>query len=68
MGDLYDKPFVPYSIVWRSAQLYLDAARAHPTRLFVVLRGNHDASRDLEASAPSTSSRGWSPRPRTSAA
>jgi hypothetical protein len=49
LGDLYDKPFVPYSIVWLSAQLYLNAARAHPHVLFVVLRGNHDASRDLES-------------------
>jgi Calcineurin-like phosphoesterase len=49
MGDLYDKPFVPYSTVWRSAQLYLTVAQRYPKTLFVVLRGNHDASRDLEA-------------------
>jgi hypothetical protein len=49
MGDLYDKPFVPYGVVWCSAQLYLNAARAHPNTTFIVLRGNHDASRDLEA-------------------
>jgi len=49
MGDLYEKPFVPYSTVWRSAQLYLTVAQRYPKTLFVVLRGNHDASRDLEA-------------------
>jgi hypothetical protein len=49
LGDLFDKPFVPYSIVWRAAQLYEAAAYLHPNTTFIVLRGNHDASRDLEA-------------------
>src|SRR5277367_6305370 len=49
LGDLFDRPVVPYAIVWRAAQLYIDTARRYPQTIFVVLRGNHDASRDLEA-------------------
>ena len=49
MGDLYDRAIVPYGVVWRTAQAYLEAAFRHPSTLFVVLRGNHDASRNLEA-------------------
>jgi DNA repair exonuclease SbcCD nuclease subunit len=48
MGDLFDKFVVPYTVVWRAAQLYIAAQEAHPKTTFVVLRGNHDASRDLE--------------------
>ena len=49
LGDLFDRPYVPYSVLDRAAQLYLNAARSHPDTEFVVLRGNHDASRDMEA-------------------
>jgi hypothetical protein len=48
VGDLFDKFVVPYTVVWRAAQLYITAQHAHPKTTFVVLRGNHDASRDLE--------------------
>ena len=60
LGDLFDRPYVPYSVLDRAAQLYLNAARSHPDTEFVVLRGNHDASRDMEAVSASTSSRGSS--------
>lgn len=43
VGDLFDAMVVPYSVVWAAAQAYLDAPGKH-----VVLRGNHDASRDLD--------------------
>jgi hypothetical protein len=46
MGDLFDKMVVPYSVVMRAASLYRQAARCNEACTFVVLRGNHDASRD----------------------
>lgn len=48
MGDLFDKWFVPYGIVWEAATTYITAARARPDVLFIVLGGNHDVSKDLE--------------------
>jgi len=49
MGDLFDKAVVPYSVVYRAADEYLTAARNYPETEFVILRGNHDTSRDLQA-------------------
>jgi hypothetical protein len=49
LGDLFNAPVVPYSVLWRAAQLYLEAANLHHQAEFIILRGNHDASRDLEA-------------------
>ena len=49
MGDLFDKAVVPYDVIMRAANLYRVAARKYPDTTFFVLRGNHDASRDLEA-------------------
>lgn len=48
VGDLFDKFRVPEEVILFAAQVYLDAARKHPEIEFVVLRGNHDASRDQE--------------------
>ena len=48
-GDLFDKPVVPYEVIWRAAETYRMSAALRYESLFVVLRGNHDASRDLEA-------------------
>ncbi len=45
MGDLFDKSVVPYRIVLQAAEAY---KRASPDAEFVVLRGNHDGSRDAE--------------------
>ena len=49
MGDIFDRAVVPYIDVWRAAHFYRCAARIHRDTTFIVLRGNHDASRDLEA-------------------
>lgn len=48
MGDLFDKPYVSYDTISRAADIYLDAAARRPKTTFVILRGNHDASRDME--------------------
>lgn len=46
MGDLFDKFIVPINVVLRAADAYIDAARHQAGCRFVVLRGNHDVSRD----------------------
>lgn len=48
MGDLFDKMVVPYSVVFSAAMAYRAAAQRNPDTTYVVLRGNHDASRDLD--------------------
>lgn len=48
MGDIFDKPVVPFNVLLGTAELYRNAARANPNTRYVVIRGNHDASRDLE--------------------
>lgn len=48
MGDLFDKFIVPVEIVIWAADRYIEAAAAAPNTTFVVLRGNHDVSRDTE--------------------
>lgn len=48
MGDLFDKSVVPAAVVLQAAEIYQEAARAHPNTTFVILRGNHDVSRDSE--------------------
>lgn len=48
MGDLFDKWTVPYTIIYEAAQAYLKAAAENPLVTYVILQGNHDASRDLE--------------------
>ena len=68
MGDLYDKPFVPYGVVWCSAQLYLKPRAPTPTRRSSSCVATMTPAAIWRPSAPSTSSRGWSPRRRTSAA
>lgn len=45
MGDLFDQMFVPYAVVWAAYNAYREAP-AGPQR--VVIRGNHDASRDAD--------------------
>jgi DNA repair exonuclease SbcCD nuclease subunit len=49
MGDLFDKAYVSYDIIVSAALAYQAAAAAHPKTTFVILRGNHDIKRDLEA-------------------
>lgn len=46
MGDLFDKFNVPYEIVLRAADIYVRAAQKQRFCQFIILRGNHDVSRD----------------------
>lgn len=46
MGDLFDKFTVPAAVVIKAADLYIAAARRNPDCRYIVLRGNHDVSRD----------------------
>ena len=48
MGDLFDKPIVPYTVVYFAAHTYIEATKTNPLVTYVVLQGNHDVSRDLE--------------------
>lgn len=48
MGDLFDKPHVPYATLLRAARLYRTAARLHQNTIYVVMNGNHDVSRDAD--------------------
>ena len=48
MGDLFDKPHVPYAVLLRAARLYRAAAKLRPITTFVVINGNHDISRDAD--------------------
>lgn len=45
LGDLFDTPAVERSIVAAAIDLYRSEAAAHPYRMYVVLAGNHDRSR-----------------------
>lgn len=52
MGDLFDERDVPYEVVLLAVQAYKLAASTNPNSVYVVERGNHDASRIAgEASA-----------------
>ncbi|WMC09573.1 metallophosphoesterase [Oceanimonas pelagia] len=46
MGDLFDRPHVPESLVLRVYRTYKQACAGHPDTTFVLIEGNHDASRD----------------------
>jgi DNA repair exonuclease SbcCD nuclease subunit len=48
MGDLFDKPIVSLGVIHRVALAYLQVADDHPEVQFVILKGNHDDSRDME--------------------
>src|SRR4051794_6184961 len=48
MGDLFDRAVVPYETIVSAARLYMDAAAKFPRTKFVILRGNHDTSRDAD--------------------
>jgi DNA repair exonuclease SbcCD nuclease subunit len=51
MGDIFDKKIVPYEVILEAAQAYKDAAYLNSAQ-FIVIRGNHDASKDsLDKSA-----------------
>lgn len=46
MGDLFDKFVVPPEVVLRAAEAYRRAANQNPGTAYIVMMGNHDASRD----------------------
>lgn len=48
VGDLFDHPFVAFSVVLDAARAYHEAAAASPSTTFVVLAGNHDIPRNTE--------------------
>lgn len=48
LGDLFDRYVVPPEVVLRAAFAYRRAAAAHPGTDYVILMGNHDASRDVD--------------------
>jgi DNA repair exonuclease SbcCD nuclease subunit len=48
LGDLLDRPVVPYDVIVRAARIYAHAGQCHPETQFLILQGNHDVSRDLE--------------------
>lgn len=48
MGDLFDKFIVPPEVVLFAAHSYMAAADKNPNTLYVVLRGNHDVSRNRD--------------------
>lgn len=48
VGDLFDKMFVPYTIINQAYEAYRDAIIRNPSTTYVVLRGNHDGSRDAD--------------------
>lgn len=52
MGDLFDTREVPYEVVLFAARAYKLAAEQNPNAVYIVERGNHDASRTVgQASA-----------------
>lgn len=48
LGDLFDKFIVPPEVVLFAAGAYLEAASKNPNTLYVILRGNHDVSRNTD--------------------
>lgn len=48
VGDLFDKFYVPFNVIWRTAETYKEAVVRNPGTTYIVLRGNHDASRDAD--------------------
>lgn len=48
MGDIFDKMVVPYTVIAKTVAAYRAALAARPDTTFALLRGNHDADRDLD--------------------
>lgn len=46
MGDIFDKAIVSPTIVLQTYESYLQAMVKHPTTTFVLIKGNHDITRD----------------------
>ncbi|AKU43588.1 metallo-dependent phosphatase [Caulobacter phage Seuss] len=48
VGDLFDEAIVPYGVIFRAARAYAEASGRNPQVKYILYRGNHDASRDVE--------------------
>lgn len=48
LGDVFDKPYVSYDLIANTATVFNQAARKNPKTTFVILKGNHDLTRNLE--------------------
>jgi len=48
VGDLFDSFQVGNMTVFAAAMIYREASRKNPHTKYIVLRGNHDASRDVD--------------------
>jgi len=49
VGDLFDHPYVPHSVVMAALHAVQSAAAARPTTQFVMMAGNHDMPRKVTA-------------------
>lgn len=47
-GDIFNAFSESEATVLRTAYIYMDSAKANPNVKYVILRGNHDASRDAD--------------------
>lgn len=47
-GDIFNEFAVPEYVTLRAAMEYKEAAKQNPHVIYIVLRGNHDASRDAD--------------------
>ncbi len=48
VGDLFDEPEQPLSLIFEVASIYEAAARENPHILYVLLAGNHDLAREFD--------------------
>lgn len=48
MGDLFDKFIVPPEVVLFAVSAYREAAEQNPNTTYVILRGNHDVSKNTD--------------------
>ncbi|MFN3201314.1 MAG: metallophosphoesterase [Bradymonadia bacterium] len=48
LGDLFDRSVVPFNVILKTADAYRRAARRHPETRFLILKGNHDDTRDAD--------------------
>lgn len=49
MGDLFDHPYVGFAVVLDAYKALVNAAAANPDTCYIVLAGNHDMPRNIEA-------------------
>lgn len=49
VGDLFDHPYVSFGVVLDAYKALANAAAAHPKTRYVVMAGNHDMPRNIEA-------------------